>query len=407
MKKREKTKVLISGWYGHGNIGDELILKSMINVFKRKIYNVEIRILSDNPIYTKCTHNIVSTYQLPLKFKGYIRMLLNGQTPFKTIKFIKNTDIFVMGGGGFLSDWQSYVPWGWLKQIILAKILGKRTMIYAIGAGPFSTKKGKMIVKHIINNYVDMITVRDKTSKKELLACGVEEKKIIVTADPVVNYLEFKKNNYKKHKIDNIVKNYNNDFFNVGITVASLFHSNKWENNPEKYFDEYIKNLTIALKKIAKNYNDVKFYFIPFMMTEEDISFSNKLNGLIGNKGLVVKSKNDIERIITIYKDLDCVIAMRYHANILATILDKPVIPLVYHHKVADYIKRIGLREKILDLGNGENWKDNIFNFNELVSQFDDIYNDRYSITSVKKEICKLKVVEEVNVNKLKGLIKR
>ena len=56
-------------------------------------------------------------------------------------------------------------------------------MFYANGVGPVFREINKRMIK-LVGNMVDLITVRDEQSRKELESLGVTKPPIIVTADP-------------------------------------------------------------------------------------------------------------------------------------------------------------------------------------------------------------------------------
>ena len=51
-------KVLISGYYGFYNIGDEAILKSIIEALRNEDPNIDIVVLSNDVEYTKNTYKV-------------------------------------------------------------------------------------------------------------------------------------------------------------------------------------------------------------------------------------------------------------------------------------------------------------------------------------------------------------
>ena len=57
MTEKPKT-ILISGYYGNGNTGDEAILSAMIEDLRTLIPEVEIVVVSGNPEETKTHHHV-------------------------------------------------------------------------------------------------------------------------------------------------------------------------------------------------------------------------------------------------------------------------------------------------------------------------------------------------------------
>ena len=126
-------KILLSGYYGYNNAGDEAILKSIIQNIKSIDNTANITVLSDNIEFTKSKYGI------------------NAVKRFNVIHIIKSLlscDILISGGGTLFQDKTSTRSLIYYTSIInLAKFFGKKVMIYANGIGPLKKKKNINIAK--------------------------------------------------------------------------------------------------------------------------------------------------------------------------------------------------------------------------------------------------------------------
>ena len=177
-KSKTMVKIMISGYYGFNNTGDEAILKSMVRAFKEKIPQIEIVVLSHSPLQTSQTYQVKAINRLHL---------------IDIKHCLQHTNLFISGGGGLLQD-STGKGWSilyYLGLILLARIAKVPVMIYAQGIGPINKKINKLLIKWILNK-VDIITVRDNPSKKLLNNLGVSSPSINVNSDPV--FLLKKKN---------------------------------------------------------------------------------------------------------------------------------------------------------------------------------------------------------------------
>ena len=337
-------KIVISGWYGPGNIGDEAILQAIIDTFEEQFPNCEITALSFNPTYTKNTQKINAVRQIPSGKKRWIYSIMTLDI-FQTLKAIKNCDLFVMGGGGFLSDWQPNVPHDWLKQMKIAKFFGKKTWLYRIGAGPFLSEKGKATTKYYIDNFVDNITVRDKESYRQLVENVGINKVVKIEVDPVV------KMNVKKY----IDKNDINDN-SISLIYTEYFKS--------KYFDEtHHKKWNLLFGAFCSQINAViDSGFVPklvFFQKSIELELANKFLNTFGNK-ILIEFPADYKEAIQILNKSNAIISFRLHGNILAHVMKKPFLPIIYHHKTDGFLEYINYSYKncILQVGDGQNWKD-------------------------------------------------
>jgi len=84
MKKPKTTaKIMISGYYGFNNTGDEAILKSMVGAFKEKVPQIKITVLSQSPLQTSQVYKVKAINRLHL---------------IDILRCLRNTDLFISGG---------------------------------------------------------------------------------------------------------------------------------------------------------------------------------------------------------------------------------------------------------------------------------------------------------------------
>ena len=122
-------KVLISGYYGFDNYGDEMILSLLLD----KLKDCKVTVLSSNPRKTFNTYGVhtVNTFSQPHLFKE-----------------LTTCDVLISGGGSLLQNVTSNASlWFYLSIIKLAQAFRKETVIFAQGIGPikggFSTSLTK------------------------------------------------------------------------------------------------------------------------------------------------------------------------------------------------------------------------------------------------------------------------
>lgn len=335
--EKNKTKIVISGWYGPGNIGDEAILQALIEEFKNKYKYVDITVLSFNPKYNKKIHQINTVYQIPSSIKRWIWSIITLNF-FKTFKALKKCDVFIMGGGGFLSDWPNKdVPKQWLKQFKIIKFLGKKkkTYIYKMGVGPFVKKYNEKLVKKYVDNYVDEIIVREKYSYKELKRIGIN-KNINIEIDPVATM------DSEKY----ITKDVTDDKI-IGIIYTKYFNDDKekWE----KLFHLYKKQISIILKKGFK-------VRLLFFQPSFEMDLAERFKKIFSDKVEMLFLK-DFKEAFNELQKCKGIISFRLHGNIMAYNLNKPFLPIIYHYKTAGFLDLINYDKEVIEVGDGFNWK--------------------------------------------------
>ncbi|REJ35876.1 MAG: polysaccharide pyruvyl transferase CsaB, partial [Bacillota bacterium] len=115
-------KVVISGYYGFDNAGDEAVLAAILAGLRRECPTVHPVVLSGNPARTAARHGVEAVPRLSL---AAVRRAL------------READLFVSGGGTLLQDltgWGSVPYYGGL--MLLAHRLGVPGLAWAPGVVP-------------------------------------------------------------------------------------------------------------------------------------------------------------------------------------------------------------------------------------------------------------------------------
>ena len=161
-------RIVIAGYHGFGNTGDEAILQATLGEFRRVAPGLEFTVLSSNPPLTAATYGVRSILRTD---------------PRAIIREMKASDMFLLGGGSLLQDVTStrsllyYLGLLWCGK----RFTGK-AMVFANGLGPINMPLGRLLSREVLES-VDLITLRDRDSADTLRSLGVSRQPII-TADP-------------------------------------------------------------------------------------------------------------------------------------------------------------------------------------------------------------------------------
>ncbi|MFH1824595.1 MAG: polysaccharide pyruvyl transferase CsaB [Candidatus Firestonebacteria bacterium] len=319
-----RKKILIFGYFGFGNTGDELILLSLVNHLKD---NARISVLSANPEKTSNE----------FKVKAVKR-----NNVFELVKEIFSSEI-LLGAGGLLQDKTSKKSiWYYLGLIFIGKILNKKVVLFSLGIGPINFSLNRWLTKKILKK-VEVITLRDMESAAELKKIGVS-KKMIVTGDAVFS-LDFSGYERKTHR-----------YFTLGVMLR------KFKNY--KFFAKEIKEVCDDLSKLKK----IEFISFPFQPPEDNI---------LPGRVIVLP---DMKKLILKISSLDMVIGARYHSLILASVFNIPFIGINCDEKVKNFCGF--LKTECLDL------RKNDFKKRLKSSIIKHIGQDvKYDITKIKQKV--------------------
>lgn len=303
--------VVMSGYYGFDNSGDDAILKAITKDLKKADNNLDIVVLSNNPEKTKRIYKVNAVNRF--KFK-------------EVFDALKNSSLLISGGGSLLQDVTSTRSLIYYLSVIkLAKILKKPVMVYANGIGPVNGKLNRKLTKNILNK-VDLITLRDEDSKDYIENLGVKNKNVHVTADPVFTLKGVDINKVEKiYEIEEIPleRKY------IGISIR------KWTDD-----ERLINELSETINKTLNEY-DVDVILVP-MHYPEDLEISLKvIDKVNSDRCHCLKNEYDVEEVMGIISTFELIVAMRLHSLIYAATQEIPMIGLSYDPKVDGILKSL------------------------------------------------------------------
>ncbi|WP_106767267.1 polysaccharide pyruvyl transferase CsaB [Paenibacillus faecalis] len=174
MVTNSKT-IVISGYYGFKNSGDEAVLKSILTALeeegKAAGINIDPVVLSIDPEWTSKMYGVKSVHRMQL---GEVR------------RAIKQSDGLISGGGSLLQDATSSktIPY-YLAIIKIAQWLRKPTFIYAQGVGPVNRKMFHPMIRSVFRKCT-YVSVRDVQSGELLQSMGLRAEDIHIVPDPVM-----------------------------------------------------------------------------------------------------------------------------------------------------------------------------------------------------------------------------
>lgn len=309
------SRILISGYYGFNNAGDDTVLYGIISSLKNHDPQVDLAVLSNNPKETEQLFGITAFNRWNIK---------------EITRELKQADLLLMGGGSLLQDATS--PRSviyYLGIVTLAKLLKKPVVFYAQGIGPITKNFSKQLIKMIVDK-VDIITVRDHQSGEDLKSLGVKKAPIHVTADPALIIppsqipLEIGESITAEYHVDNKKKT-------VGISVRDWKNEKRYKKEIAKMADQFISM-------------DWNVIFIP-MQYPSDVSASKEILKEMNNTGAVLIEKQlGFKEIISLIGNMDFVLGMRLHSIILAAVMNVPFVGISYDPKIDRFVERIGMK---------------------------------------------------------------
>ena len=291
-------KYVVSGYIGFDNFGDEAIAHVLTNRLKQEGAE-KITLISSNPDKTSKLHDVDSCGM------------------FAFFNHLLDSDVLISGGGSLLQDVTSLKSLVYyLGVIYFALLLKKKVEIFAQGIGPINSRIGKILTKIALRK-CSKITVRDKKSQELLESWNI---KSTLVNDPILD-IEL------EHK---------NAVGVVGIQLRQF----------SGVTEEFLNNLA---EEISKKFADKKIRLISLQDSldlEICENFAKKLTDK--NMNAEVLSQLDIKGVIDAISNLEYLIAMRFHANVIGIKSGVKTLAINYDPKVQKLAEEYNL--PIIDL---------------------------------------------------------
>ncbi len=323
-----KHDVLLSGYYGFGNAGDEAILEAA--VFALKNHGLQVAVLTHTPEKTKLDFQ-VETYHR----KNFSQVL----------RAIQRSKLILSGGGGLFQDTTSFKSLLYYLRIpFVAKLLGKKTMIFAQGIGPISSTLGRYFTRMVSNHFIDKITVRDEPSKLLLKSLGVR-KSIEVTADLAFLFPLPQEEARNEARLRWSLPEGSKALF--GLVIRH------WPG-----IEASIPSLTKSISAFATNQQALPVLF-PFQASR-DKELTQLLSHSLAVPHVTILDALTPSELLSVISNLELLVAMRYHAILFAARSHVPSIAISYDDKVRNLAESLACPTLTLDELSSHNLADTL-----------------------------------------------
>lgn len=304
------TRILVSGYYGFNNAGDEAILGGIIRSLSELDSGSRVIALSGNQEATRRLHGIEA---LP-------------RTDYPAIfRALSRADLLLSGGGSLLQDVTSRltIPY-YLSIVAMAKMRRRPAMFYAQGVGPVTTSWGRFLMRSLANR-ADLIAVRDEESSQTLARLGVTRPPVVVTADAALALDEG-----DPREGERLLRT-------VGVATSRPLLGVAVRPWKESGFNPA---LAAALDEINRSYG-TEVLFIP-MQWPQDVAASRAVSSLMKTPASVLEVQFDYRHLISVVSRLDALVGLRYHALVFAAMNGVPLVGLSYDPKNDSFLRLVG-----------------------------------------------------------------
>ena len=336
-------KILIGGYYGANNIGDEAILDSMLGGLRSLRNDLSFIVTSWKPEETSRQFNVDAIY-----WKD-INALLDAGT---------QADMIILGGGGLFHDYWGFAPDTYLRRDfwdisafgslpLLAKLLEIPCMIYAVGVGPFQSELARQHTRLAFER-CQVATLRDNESLEVLKQTGFKAGDkpgftLEVLPDPVFSMTISREDEVE---VARFLRERQIDEDAQLVCVVLRF----WDLSAPLL--DWLPYIAEGLNRFLAENSSAQVVLLPFQVLDatphtNDAVVLKKLYEFMAESWRI----HLIEEPVTprfaqaLIKRSSVVLGMRLHSLIMGINVGTPVVALSYAPKVLSVMKRAGLDE--------------------------------------------------------------
>jgi polysaccharide pyruvyl transferase CsaB len=316
-------KIVIAGNYGVQNLGDEMILKGLLQTLRNIMPLAELTVLSGDPTETNRTYQIDSVEKFPAGFRSFFKNIFHKNNA--TSKVVKNCDYFILGGGGLFGGPKRRANLIWGIQAMMANFYRRKVIMYGQSIGPINKFIDQFLIKKLFKK-AKLIIVRDNSSKDRLKKFGIKNK-IHVYPDLAFRFKIEENSQQRGKRLIVALRQMENLSPDFKESISSFLN---WLINEHKW------NIT----------------FITFQKgVESDASLHESIMEMITDKSYMeLIDEHDFEKIIKAYLESEMVLGMRLHSLISAIKTNTPFIAINYAPKVKDLLEFSGLEDHFINL---------------------------------------------------------
>lgn len=315
-----RKTIILSGPYGGLNIGDDAIALVLVKQLEK--LGLEVIIASDN----------VQNMQTLFPKNQIIQRLYLRGLKFETLKYLKNVDGVIIGGGEQFEEPRLPNPiWGHIatniQLLIFSKFYNKFYGTLAVGFNTKMSKFSRWLIKSFIQKS-DFIGVRDIGSL-EFLSHKLNVKDVFLGSDPAFLLA-------KRDKQIDKVNIFNKFNIPINSKIVTIIPSN------DKFHDmKYLSIINSLVQKITKE-NIYVVYAISDIQKGYDLDiYENKLL-LENDKTIWLEPKGtNLDSLLELICASDCVISSRMHPLIFSLIQETPMICISRGSKMDNLMKMV------------------------------------------------------------------
>jgi len=323
--------VLVAGYYGFGNTGDEAILAALVSGLSARRSRARLVVASGDPGQTRQRHGVDALFW---------------RDPLSIAEAVRGSDLVVIGGGGLFQDYGG-IDRGTLLTpkhggvtfyagpAVLAAAARKPYCLHGLGFGPLASEPARRIVRAVASG-ASRISVRDEASRALLSGIGAAGPPVSAAADPA--FLVASERVRPEDVLIGMGIEPRPPIVGVALrTWAREADPGVWEPAVASALDSLVERTGATL------------LFVPFEKSQwtddDDFALASRLRRRLvhADRAAVLSGLLAPSDTASLLAGCDLVLAMRFHAAVFAISGRVPVVAIAYDPKVRELLAKAGL----------------------------------------------------------------
>lgn len=349
--------ILIPNVTGPTNIGDQAILLPAIELLKRNFPNAQITIHTTNPdLYKKRIVDTIDSHlynwavfedknsftriqrlmELLIAYSsirlGY-PLVARGKLK-KLVEDYLSADMIVFIGGGYL---RSKTKFSQSLNLIMisslfhfAKLTRAVKIVLPLSFGPFAYTWQERFAADTLRGF-DLISARESFSFRALKKRKVSK---IIRSNDTALLLDVK------------TKEKNKQDFILGFTIRNWLDEQR-----QNIFEQNVIGAIIEFSRETKSIVQPILQVVGDQYGESDQLITERIVQALKRNNIKVRKTYKILTLedSCIYSEIDMLVGMRMHSNILAAVHGSPFVALSYEHKTEGIARDLGMQDYVLN----------------------------------------------------------
>lgn len=328
-QEQPAMKVVMYGWFGARNFGDDLLLASTATRIEQRYPQAFFCVIGANASVIENEYG----YQAATPDRKYeVRAFLDQAAAMVLCGGLLFDDPLAQTAGEMefcLDPWIE--PTGQAAVCLLARSLGVPSVYLGFGAGPIDNRPTRIAVNLIARSEARFLP-RDEHTKDLLEACGVKSNQIAVRADLILGARD-----YVIERAAQAPNDADGDFFTVSLR--------RWHRNPA----DFARQIAHALDAVTQETGLVAL-MLPFDQDDVELHRNVVEHMEHPESARVIETRPEETELLSLIARSRFAFAMRLHCSILHHILDKPAVGLNYNDKIEAHFRRFGQADMLLEL---------------------------------------------------------